>query len=607
MKTRVILCLILLVNAVDAAEYHVATNGVDRARGTSDQPFRSIQQAADRLQPGDTCVLHGGVYRESVRPANSGLPGQPIRFVSASNETVVVTGLDPVTGWTRHEGHVYRAKLESVADQLFVDGRLMTPAQYPNAGPDPFKPVWINLDQTNSVLRGASLDQPANFWAGGTIWGMSHKRGWVTGSGSIASSVPGELTVTGKIPWWGNEPGRAVLSGVLGALDAEREWVQQNDHLHLWPPAGIDPSSARVEATRRRWAFDLAGRKHIELTGIHLFAASVNLDQAEHCVLDGLRVRYASFQRVYKGGFNRDGGINIDAEGLGIAIGGAHNVLRNSVISQCTGDGVSVWGASNTVENCVIHDCNTSATDCAPITCTGDGHVIRGNTLFNAGRSILVHRKLVRGKILHNHMYNAGLLCRDLGMTYTYQTDGQGTEIAYNRIHHNFAEPPGCTGIYLDDQSQGHIVHHNLIHDIGEAFSMNPPDSMRNLIFHNTSAKSSRAGIGMGAHRKQNLTGSRIFNNIFMGHLSANIMTNTQVIVTNNVLKGTDPRFADLANDNYTLQPDSPAIDLGLEFPPYTDGFTGKAPDAGAFEFGVKPWPCGSTIPKKEWNDPATW
>jgi hypothetical protein len=42
-------------------------------------------------------------------------------------------------------------------------------------------------------------------------------------------------------------------------------------------------------------------------------------------------------------------------------------------------------------------------------------------------------------------------------------------------------------------------------------------------------------------------------------------------------------------------------------FPPYTDGFTGKAPDVGAFESGQKPWPCGSTIPRTEWNDPVKW
>jgi hypothetical protein len=44
-------------------------------------------------------------------------------------------------------------------------------------------------------------------------------------------------------------------------------------------------------------------------------------------------------------------------------------------------------------------------------------------------------------------------------------------------------------------------------------------------------------------------------------------MTCTQVEVTNNVLKGTDSRFVDVDKDDYTLQPDSPAIDLGREFP----------------------------------------
>lgn len=122
-----------------------------------------------------------------------------------------------------------------------------------------------------------------------------------------------------------------------------------------------------------------------------------------------------------------------------------------------------------------MYACNFSASDCDPITCTGEGHVIRRCTLYNAGRSILVHRKLVKGRIEHNHMYNAGLLTNDLGMTYSYQTHGQGTTIAYNIIHHNFARGAGCVGIYLDDMCSNHIVHHKLVYHVSGALALNLP------------------------------------------------------------------------------------------------------------------------------------
>ncbi len=46
-----------------AAEYTVAPAGSDTAAGTRAQPFRSLQHAADVMQPGDTCVIRAGTYR----------------------------------------------------------------------------------------------------------------------------------------------------------------------------------------------------------------------------------------------------------------------------------------------------------------------------------------------------------------------------------------------------------------------------------------------------------------------------------------------------------------------------------------------------------------
>jgi hypothetical protein len=52
---------------------------------------------------------------------------------------------------------------------------------------------------------------------------------------------------------------------------------------------------------------------------------------------------------------------------------------------------------------------------------------------------------------------------------------------------------------------------------------------------------------------------------------------------------------------DFRLRPGSPAIDAGVELPTITDGYTGKAPDLGAYELGSDPphygprvWPTGS-------------
>lgn len=208
-------------------------------------------------------------------------------------------------------------------------------------------------------------------------------------------------------------------------------WIHDNGILYLWPPDGVNPNTLTVEVARRRWAFDLTERSHVEIEGMEIFAAAVTMDRSRSCSADGLRIVWPCAQNDIRGGFNRDRAMNASSDGLGIVVGGTNNTVRNSVIAYSTGDGVSVFGTSNTVENCVIHDCNLSASDCAPVVCTGIGHAIRRNTLFNGGRSIVVHRYLESGRIESNHLHHAGLLSNDLGMTYTYQTDGHGTVIAY--------------------------------------------------------------------------------------------------------------------------------------------------------------------------------
>ena len=54
-----------------AAIYHVSPNGSDNGSGTASQPI-SLSAANNRLDPGDTALLHGGTYSTQIRPVNSG-------------------------------------------------------------------------------------------------------------------------------------------------------------------------------------------------------------------------------------------------------------------------------------------------------------------------------------------------------------------------------------------------------------------------------------------------------------------------------------------------------------------------------------------------------
>lgn len=111
MKTFSILAAALCCAGANAAEYFVATDGCDAADGSAAKPWRTIQRAADAAQAGDTVTIRGGTYREWVKPANAGRKDAPITFQAANGEKVIVTGADPVKGWTKRHDGLWTARL----------------------------------------------------------------------------------------------------------------------------------------------------------------------------------------------------------------------------------------------------------------------------------------------------------------------------------------------------------------------------------------------------------------------------------------------------------------------------------------------------------------
>ncbi len=75
-----------------AAAYYVAPTGNDSNPGTLDQPWQTIQHAADTLVAGETVYIRAGTYRERVVPQNSGSPGSEITYTAYPGETATLDG-----------------------------------------------------------------------------------------------------------------------------------------------------------------------------------------------------------------------------------------------------------------------------------------------------------------------------------------------------------------------------------------------------------------------------------------------------------------------------------------------------------------------------------
>jgi alpha-L-arabinofuranosidase len=78
----------------------------------SDHPLKTISAAAELAQPGDTILVHEGVYREEINPPRGGLSdAQRIVYAAAPGEKVVVKGSEPVTGWVPVQHDTWKVTL----------------------------------------------------------------------------------------------------------------------------------------------------------------------------------------------------------------------------------------------------------------------------------------------------------------------------------------------------------------------------------------------------------------------------------------------------------------------------------------------------------------
>ncbi|WP_158299232.1 right-handed parallel beta-helix repeat-containing protein [Paenibacillus antri] len=605
-----------------------ASNASDTNNGSASAPFRSIQKCAGIAQPGDTCIVSGGIYRETVAPTNSGTSGNPITFQAAPNETVVVSGANLITtvwssaGISGYPG-IYKtpytrsSQIDETQQQFFVvpkdiSGNHMTgtptllwEARWPNL-PDEAAYNLPSLEQGmaymksgttqtmsgNAVINHKIVDYelPTNVnWTGALVWARGGDA--YTGQTNTVTAFDA-ATRTLTMPtfagdhdyYWLRQGNPYFLSGVLGALDEPSEWYADGTNLYLLHPSETVPT--QVEAKTRQTAFDLSGKSHIHISGIDVFAANVLMNTkngvpSEYNVVNDMTANY-----VYFSDFNQGTSMEHQRE-RGINIAGNHNEIKNSTIAYSSGTLIHIAGNDNRVVNNRIHDGTYMASSDALIRLSsGSRNLISHNEIRDSGRqNILITQG--SGEIAYNDIYWGMRLSRDGGLIYSWGSDMNNTEIHHNWIHDSKGNGTSV-GVYLDNFADNAIVHHNVIFNNDTGIQLGGPGNFR-LIYNNTIVDNDKS-IGYhwtDAYTDENY-GTRIFNNImtdkaFSLEADRNLFLNT-VTHGYNVVSGAGLTFG----ANYVPQAGSTAIDAGAKLPGITDKYSlgGNAPDAGAYELG---------------------
>ena len=599
---RVSRCLLAVVEPVErrmllSTSWFVSTTGSDQNPGTLAAPFHTIQKAASLAKAGDTVYIRGGVYRETVTPTNSGSASAPITFTNYNNEVVTVSGADPITGWTSLGNNKYAAAqswdLGEGNNQLFVDAKMMDEARWPNPSGNVSKPATstfqsVTATDTSATIHDSALTQPAGFWKN-TLIEFGAGQAWFIQTGTVTDSGPGWLTFsytrsTGfgnyDIPKAGNT---YFLFDNPALLDAPTEWSRDpsTGKITFLAPAGMNPNAHNVTAKHRQFAFEVAGKSYVTISGINIFAATIDSNSSSsHLVINKLSASYLTQSMVQWTG-------HAPLSSTGIALNGPASLIENSKINYSAGDGVYLGGSGSRVTNCIISNTDYGGTDAAPIRVYASGCTIDHNTIAYAGQNGIVLRAGAT-TILNNIIHDCGLQTTDCAGIYAIRQDGAGGAIAYNLIYNVVTGGFGGSGIQLDDYSSDYTVYRNVTWNVNDGMKITYI-SKGDRIYNNTR---DAIKFSIQTNNQWDWTGTQVCNNIFTHTAQFGL----HATCDNNLLVGTNPMFVSPPAQNYQLQSVSPAIDNGMKIGSYTNGYTGAAPDEGAYERGLPPFAAGSSL-----------
>ena len=92
---------------------YVNVNASQSGCGTQDNPFRSIQEAAQVARPGDEVLVAPGVYREYVDPIHAGTQDARITYRSMEPLGAVITGAEQIKNWELYQHTVWVCRVKN--------------------------------------------------------------------------------------------------------------------------------------------------------------------------------------------------------------------------------------------------------------------------------------------------------------------------------------------------------------------------------------------------------------------------------------------------------------------------------------------------------------
>jgi len=635
-----VLFVLLAVGQVFASTYYVSPNGDDSNPGTGKKPFKTIRKATRVARRGDTCFVLPGTYRDSFKLNASGTKNEPIRFIASTSGRVILNGTDIHKGsWQLHSKNIYKTKAAKPVLQVFVDGQMMVEARWPNIKfpDDLWTEKWWSVAGQSSYygcVKDPRLAESGIDFKGATaMLNVAHQ--FFTWTREVKDHKIGSDTLKYDKTLGGSiaeglhfQDDRYYLFGKLNLLDSPGEWFYDKNTkmLYLYTPAGDSPGEHTVELKRRTFAITGDRRHHVQIKGFEFFATAFKLKNCDSCVIENCNLRYPSINHHVME-YLQPGYFDF------AVISGSNNIVRKCSFAYGSTSAIHLYGTSNVIENCIVHDfCWDGSLTHVPVKVfnrgkkdRNNGSTARNNTVYNSGGP-LVHLRGRQGTAEYNHIYN-GLRARfggskDGSLLYTGGRDCGGTTFRYNWVHSSHGGSVKTNwgrgiGIRADDFARNITCNNNVVWDCGGCGILIKGDD--NNIYNNTVLDIGREHRPVG-NSIMMMTGpeqtkkrpgnkrrvildnqnrnSRLFNNIahtITGSWNLDHQLSKKKYTNNSDAK--IPNLRDISAMDFRPEAGSDLVDSGMIVEGLSEKFSGKAPDIGAYENGIK-WVAGA-----DWYD----
>lgn len=266
------------------AEFYVSPDGDDSNDGSVDSPFKTLARARDAVRMvndnmnGDICVyLRGGTYRVTepvvFDTRDSGTNGHTVFYKAYESETPVINGATQVTGWTKHNDKLYKAKLDRnyKLRNLFVNDKRASMTSIKvnakggygdyNVTAGQASWAWVSGKKSDGIAYNISdIPQvPSNFddleIINGTTWNENIvcTRDIKVQGNSLVMYLQQPYGAIAQTPGWGagfSTGGTHTIYNSFSFLDEPGEFYFDKTEkvLYYYPRTGEDMSTADVEA-----------------------------------------------------------------------------------------------------------------------------------------------------------------------------------------------------------------------------------------------------------------------------------------------------------------------------------------------------------------------